>query len=103
MKRVEIGCYGDGRLGHQHTRECCAEVLEYYFEAFHAREESLPGPWDVGFGPTQLIAALNGEMSDDAQEEYDACDWLNDHAAVDGHLWSWDDGDFGLWPDMGDE
>jgi hypothetical protein len=25
-----VGCWGDGVFGHQHTREACADTLEYY-------------------------------------------------------------------------
>jgi hypothetical protein len=27
-----------------------------------------------------------------------AIDWLNEHRALDGHSWGWNDGDFGLYP-----
>lgn len=31
-------------------------------------------------------------------EESDAAiQWLNDHRGVDGHVWEWNDGDFGLY------
>ena len=73
------GCHGDGALGHQHTRNQCASVLL------------------VHGGPPELVAALKGDMSDDAWEELEACDWLNERAP-EGYLWGWQDGDFGLWP-----
>jgi len=76
----DLGCYGDGTFGHQHTRERCAEIVT------------------SGAGPLKICRALQGPMSDDAQEEYDACDWLNETCAVYGAVWSWQDGDFGLWP-----
>jgi hypothetical protein len=28
MKKYELGCYGTGSLGHQHTRERCADIVE---------------------------------------------------------------------------
>lgn len=81
-----VGCYGDGAFGHQHTRNVCAAILKFYAEA----QDAPARVW-------QIAVALRDEMSDDAQEEYDACDWLNDHAAVEGAFWGWQDGDFGLW------
>ncbi len=78
-RNVSPGCYGDGRFGHQHTRERCAELLESF-----------------GYRGT-LIDDLRGEMSDDASEEDDACDWLEENATHATATWGWQDGDFGLW------
>jgi S-formylglutathione hydrolase FrmB len=82
-KRSDLapGVWGDGTFGHQHTRVVCAEVLRMFG------------------GPKDVEAELFGDMSDDAQEENDACDWLTDHVAPAGYWFGWDDGDFGLWPD----
>jgi hypothetical protein len=91
------GCYGDGTNGHQHTRERCAQVLDYYVnENFVSRGVCPPGT------PAQVIQDLMGEMSDDAGEEYEACAWLNEHAPFTGAVWDWQDGDFGLWPSEGE-
>jgi hypothetical protein len=76
---VEPGCYGDGALGHQHTRERCADLLE-----------------SMGYRGT-LPAELRGEMSDDASEEFEACEWLEENAPHPTASWGWHDGDFGLW------
>jgi hypothetical protein len=99
----EIGCYGDGTFGHQHTRERCAEVLEHYAEAnFTSRGIAAPlAIYGYADKPTveRLAADLRGEMSDDASEEDTACEWLNTHAPFDGAYWGWNDGDFGLWPE----
>lgn len=78
------GCYGDGTHGHQHTRARCADTIE-----------SLAGGSDYA----EIIAALRGEMSDDASEEDDACEVLEQIACMAGHSWGWQDGDFGLWTD----
>lgn len=86
----DAGCYGDGTFGHQHTRERCADMINSV-----ARYLGHPGERTTG---QELVAELLGEMSDDASEEYDACEWLNEHAPREGHSWDWQEGDFGLWP-----
>lgn len=76
------GCYGDSVSGHQHTRNRCADILE------------------TEGGDAELVAALRGEMSDDAWEQDEACDYLNAETEGDralGTWWGWQDGDFGLW------
>ena len=94
---ASVGCWGDGTLGHRHTREACAETIEYYCrENFTSRGQPEPD------GTQAIIDDLKGDMSDDASEESNAEDWLNDHAPFDGCLWGWQDGDFGLWL-IGDE
>jgi hypothetical protein len=105
-KHDESGCYGDGTLGHQHTREACADTLQYYRVAnFISRGLPVPDCAGVSFysdQPYHLAECyddLLGEMSDNAQEEYAACAWLNEHAPFTGAYWGWQDGDFGLWPD----
>lgn len=80
------GCYGDGRLGHQHTRQLCASMLVYVWSKVDIDQ------------PTDIINELCREMSDDASEEQDACDWLNEHDPLENHYWGWYQGDFGLWP-----
>jgi hypothetical protein len=96
MKHTELGCYGDGSLGHQYTRERCATVLAYYVNE-NFRSRGLPTP--EGTSADDIVMALNDDMSDDAWEEYAACDWLNEHAPFTGASWGWQDGDFGLWTD----
>ena len=88
LKKEEmLGCWGDGANGHQHTRRMCAETLQY----FANETDDIKAGW---FVPCE---ALKCAMSDDAQEEYDACDWLEIHAPYEGAYWGWQDGDFGLW------
>jgi hypothetical protein len=82
-EKQDAGCYGDGALGHQHTREACAAKVEEIFVASPERDA--------------VIAALRGEMSDDASEEDDACDMLNEACGYRAVAWGWQDGDFGLW------
>ena len=84
--KYEIGCYGDGTYGHQHTRERCAETME---DVLTTAED-----WSV---QKAIIAELRTEGCDDFCEEDLACDWLNIHAEVEGASWGWQDGDFGLW------
>lgn len=84
----EIGCYGDGALGHQHTRERCAEIVESY--------ES-PNPYTHA-RQLAICSALRRPMSDDAWEEQEACLLLEQNVSVEGAWWGWQDGDFGLWP-----
>lgn len=99
----DVGCYGDGGFGHQHTRECCANVIEHYAkENFTSRGKRAPH-CPSGRMPDALTACLHGEMSDDAWEEDAACDWLNEHAPFEGCYWGWRDGDFGLWRDDEEE
>lgn len=93
---VEIyaGCWGDGRYGHQYTRERCAYAIRCVMA-------SVPSAtWaDHAVKVAPLLRALDADMSDDANEETEACDWLNDIAGRNGHWWGWQDGDFGLWPE----
>lgn len=94
LAHPEMGCWGDGALGHQHTRERCGTTIAHFRESnFTSRGLTPPE------GTAALIEALDGPMSDDAREEYEACDWLNEHAPFTGATWGWQDGDFGLWPD----
>lgn len=82
-EKEDAGCYGDGALGHQHTREACANTVEAHVD---------PSPEAVA-----VITALRGEMSDDAWEEDEACDMLNAACGYKSVAWGWQDGDFGLW------
>lgn len=98
MNHPELGCYGDSSLGHQHTRERCADTLAYYAKA-NFRSRGLPEPtFGLLRSVTELCMALRDPMSDDATEEYAACDWLNEFAPFEGASWDWQGGDFGLWP-----
>lgn len=100
-EHAEIGCYGDGTFGHQHTREACSDVLGYFYdENFRSRGLHVPslGDWT----PYDLLMALRAEMTDDASEELAACEWLNEHVPFKGATWGWQDGDFGLWPESED-
>ncbi len=82
---TRIGCWADGTHGHQYTRERCADALQELVV-------------ETAEGYSEILAALLGEMSDDAEEEYAACDLLEAYAPVAGASWGWRDGDFGLWP-----
>jgi hypothetical protein len=96
------GTYGDGSFGHQYTRDRCADTLSHYIaENFTARRA--PVPPQGSLHPEMLVALLRGEMSDDASEEDEACEWLNTHAPWTGASWGWQDGDFGLWIDDSEE
>jgi hypothetical protein len=99
MSKYEPGCYGDGTFGHQNTRHRCAEQIS------HVLAHVVYGNWSslaVAIAP--VITSLHGEMPDDNWDELEACDWLNQHAPVEGCSWGWRDGDFGLWyPSAGEE
>src|SRR5687767_7475536 len=75
LTRADIGCWADGGFGHPHVREVLAVVLT-----------------DKG-GPSDLAVSLLGEMSDDGAEEYEAIDWLNEHAVEEGLHFTLCDGD----------
>jgi hypothetical protein len=89
-REPRIGCYGDGANGHQYTRIRAAMLIEAYAWAMRH-----PGNAQCG---RDIATELRGDMSDDASEECDACDWLNENMPHDGATWDWHDGDFGLWP-----
>ncbi len=81
------GCYGDSTLGHQHTREKCAALIESLWDG-ESKEAD------------EFITALRGPMGDDDGDEWDACEWLQDATKDEipaGYSWGWHDGDFGLW------
>lgn len=89
---------GDGSYGHQHTRQCCADVLEDVAselkeESFDNHDLYVESIMEAG----GFAMYLREEMSDDAAED-GACEWLDDHAPTEGAFWGWRDGDFGLWP-----
>lgn len=95
----QLGCYGDGTFGHDHTRTACAALINELLAHY------VPGDlWSkAAVEAVPTVKALAGEMSDDASEEYDACDWLNTYAPHDSATWDWRDGDFGLWPSEEDD
>jgi hypothetical protein len=95
-KTPEPGCYGDGTFGHQHTRQRCAEQVEFTRCTDPAWRRAVA---NGRMRADDLIDSLLGPMPDDAGDELDACDWLNTWAPLDGHHWDWLDGDLGLWPD----
>ncbi len=88
MTKSEIGCYGDGTFGHQHTRERCAAQLEALARQM---ERTIIAMRDCA-------RALQRPMSDDAGEETEACELLAAIAPRPDAAWGWNDGDFGLWP-----
>lgn len=93
------GIYGDSTYGHRTTRVACAAVLATYADRlFIERGIAVPAS-DDGTAVTDVVAALRGSMTDDANEEYLACWWLNEYAGRPEATWGWNDGDFGLWSD----
>jgi len=83
----DCGCFGDGALGHEHTRRRCADALAAFCAMAGHQDEV-----------RALSAALRDDMSDDAHEEDEACELLEQCVPVEGASWGWRDGDFGLWP-----
>lgn len=81
----DVGCFGDSSFGHQHVRNCLATLLQHLLRPCGAEVDGK----DV---VEQCIQALQGEMSDDASEEYEAIEMLND-VAVDGVHFEFCDGD----------
>ncbi len=102
-KQIELGCYGDGALGHQHTRDRCADVLEHYAQENFSSRGKTPPLSEFNDRPHELVRYLRAEMSDDAGEEDSACGWLNEHVPFTAAYWGWDNGDFGLWQEEPDE
>lgn len=94
MSRFEPGCYGDGTFGHQHTRECCADLIDNLIEEYYAIGS------DAERAGSELAQLL--QDGDDVSEEQEACDWLNEFHGREGYYWGWQDGDFGLWPGEGE-
>jgi hypothetical protein len=92
--QISIGCYIDG--ANQNQTEADARVvrlsegfgrtLDREMENFCRRVEL-----DV---PTENDLEFSNEMSEEAES------WLNDNAALPYCFWGWDNGDFGLWPNM---
>ena len=108
MKQYEPGCYGDGTLGHQHTREKCSEVLQGFVEYRTRTLGKTAQPSYMVRRWSEIVRALEDEMSDDAQEEYDACELINEIWELNFQpeptcYWGWQDGDFGLWQDEEEE
>lgn len=76
----DVGCYGDGALGHDHCRSRLADLLETY----------RPEGWEP------LAAELRGAMSDDDSETMEACDLLSDRLGV---VVGFHDGDLMIMPE----
>lgn len=70
-----LGCYADGAFGHDHVRRVLKDLVE-----------------ETG-GSEDLVNSLQGAMPDDAWDEYEALDWLNEHAASEGCAWEFNCGD----------
>lgn len=87
------GCYADGTNGHQHTRTQCAMRLEAY-----AWYEEGAGHAERAKYMKETARALRTDMSDDADEETQACLWLGIVAYHPEAWWGWHEGSFGLWP-----
>jgi len=64
--KTDVGCYADGAHGHEYCRNRLASLLQ-------AAKDALPS---LALS-TDLIASLQGDMSDDASEEYGALAILN--------------------------
>lgn len=75
--KSDVGCWADGSYGHSHVRAKLADMMD-------------------SFGRTRLSALLEGEMSDDGNEEQEAIDWLNDNACEEGVYFGMVDGDLML-------
>ena len=76
----DLGCYGDGTLGHDHIRSRLAELVESVDGGM--RSESA----------MEVMASLDGTMPDDAWDEDEAIEFLNS-ATEDGAQWILDGGD----------
>lgn len=77
---MNLGCWADGASGHAYVRGQIAATLNNF-----------------GFEDSELIQSLQGPMPDDAWDEYEAIDWLDSNAPVEGGWWGFWDGDFGCW------
>ena len=73
LKDVDYGCYADGSFGHQHIRTVLSDFVRV-------------------LGDIKLSDSLNGEMPDDAWDEYEALDKLNNVTQTPGY-WDLHDGD----------
>jgi hypothetical protein len=92
----DLGVYGDGSLGHQHTRTKAAMLLEA--DAWSEEQKPGAGARLNAQSLREVATALRGEMSDDAWEEDAACEALEEFMPHPDAFWGWQDGDFGLWP-----
>jgi hypothetical protein len=85
--KYELGCYGDGSFGPDHTRVKVFEIA------------TIEG-WQPDIGLDDII--MLAEDSDNIFEyiqglEDEAIDYLNEHCSDDSHYWGYEDGDFGYW------
>jgi hypothetical protein len=102
MDHPEIGCYGNATYGSQYVRERLADTLEHFASANYAsRGQDVPwiGSGENAYSTASICRDLRNPDTLTDGEEYDAVDWLNEHAPFDGASWGFQDGDFGLWPD----
>lgn len=90
---TDIGCYADGVFGHQHIRDRLADILVHMF-----RHSPRGGDGPYWATASKLVDELRGEMSDDAQEEYDALDMLNEYSVSWECYFEIGDGDLRLVP-----
>jgi hypothetical protein len=88
----EPGCYLDSHHGHYNI----PEVVRFAQRAGRPVDVVMAALLD-SYDDHSHEPNFNGEAI--IEESDRAIDWLNEHQAVDGHTWGWNDGDFGLYPD----
>jgi hypothetical protein len=92
----EPGCYIDSHHGH-YAIPAVIQLAQEYGRPLDAKMVDLLARYDAD-------SHLPDYPGDAVIEESDAAtEWLNDNVSVDGHMWDWNDGDFGLYPIEEDE
>ncbi len=84
----DLGCWASGGFGHQHIRE----QMAFFLTSLYKDNEEYEDQWK---NISEIVKALEGEMSDDVWEEYEALDWLNKQCSEDCYF-TFHDGDLML-------
>lgn len=87
----EPGCYIDSHHGHYAIPETI-RIAERYGRRLDEKTAGILARYDAESHREDYPHEWVIEESDAAIQ------WLNDHVAVDGHVWEWNEGDFGLYP-----
>jgi hypothetical protein len=77
-ENYEVGCYGDGSFGPDHTRGKVFDIA-----------------LNEGWQPIDMLQSCFITLQDLQELEGEAIDYLNEHCSDDSHYWGYEDGDFG--------
>jgi hypothetical protein len=99
--KYELGCYGDGSFGPDHTRRKVFDIaLNEGWQPPEHDKEIVDN--DISYldfwhnrGDIDMLQSCFITLQDLQELEGEAIDYLNEHCSDDSHYWGYEDGDFG--------